>query len=331
MTTYQALEVTQQEANVFATVTDRQLAEPKENEVIVKIHYSSLNYKDALATKQNGGVIRNYPMVPGIDLAGEILASHDPQWPIGEKVLVTGFGLGVTHPGGYSQAQVVPTDWLVRLPDRLSLKESMLFGTAGFTAALAVLAVIDDSVKKNASIFVTGATGGVASIAIGLLASLGYQSITAITRKKETAQWLTVCGATSICTPEEVLPEKKRPLAKQTIDVLIDTVGGPFVSELLPSLSYGGKAALCGNAGGIQLETTVLPFILRSVQLIGIDSVAVPIEKRAAIWDFLAAHKELLTAIPQTEIALSAIPAQADLLLAGTHSGRTLISIEVKK
>ncbi len=148
MTTYQALEVTQQEANVFATVTDRQLAEPKENEVIVKIHYSSLNYKDALATKQNGGVIRNYPMVPGIDLAGEILASHDQQWPIGEKVLVTGFGLGVTHPGGYSQAQVVPTDWLVRLPDRLSLKESMLFGTAGFTAALAVLAVIDDSVKK---------------------------------------------------------------------------------------------------------------------------------------------------------------------------------------
>lgn len=331
MTIYQALEVKQLEDYVTATVADFQLPEPREDEVVVKIAYSSINYKDALATKINGGVIRQYPMVPGIDLAGEIIASKDPHWPIGENVIVTGFNLGVSHPGGYSQVQIVPTAWLVRQPKSLSLRNSMCFGTAGFTAALAVRAITSTIVEKDAMIVVTGATGGVGSIAIGLLSSLGYQNIVALTRKKDTAQWLTTCGAKTICSPGEIVSEKRRPLAKQTIHAIIDTVGGQLLSDLLPSLSYEGKVALCGNAGGIKVETTVLPFILRAIQLIGIDSVAVPIEKRPAIWSFLAEHQQLLATIPLTEVGLTAIKEQADLFLAGTHIGRTIVRIEVEK
>ena len=218
MSKYIAFEVNQTE-NIFSRgLTTKERIPLATDAVEIRVHYSGVNYKDALATTKNGGVIRSYPMIPGIDLAGEIVTSKDENFPVGKKVLVTGYGLGVTHVGGYSQYQQVPTNWLVEIPETLDEKKAMTFGTAGFTAALAVLALEEKGYEKEAAIFVTGASGGVGSIAIALLHNLGYTNITAVSRKE--AAWLTDIGATNIVTPEQIIPEKIKPLMQEirTID-----------------------------------------------------------------------------------------------------------------
>ena len=260
----------------------------EDGEVFIKVEYSDVNYKDALASSEASGVIRSYPMTPGIDLAGIVVESQDERYQPGDPVLVTGYGLGVSHPGGYSQYQKVPGDWIVPLPANLTSRQAMILGTAGFTAVLCVNALIDQGMNKADKIVVSGATGGVGSVAIALLHQLGFTSVIALTRKKQTTDWLTDLGATEVVSPEEFLPEKTKALGKQQFDYLIDTVGGTQLAKLLPLISYNGAAALCGNAGGIKLETTVLPFILRNIQLIGIDSVNVPHADRNRVWQQLA-------------------------------------------
>lgn len=327
MSKYIAFEVNQTE-NIFSRgLTTKERIPLATDAVEIRVHYSGVNYKDALATTKNGGVIRSYPMIPGIDLAGEIVTSKDENFPVGQKVLVTGYGLGVTHVGGYSQYQQVPTNWLVEIPETLDEKKAMTFGTAGFTAALAVLALEEKGYEKEAAIFVTGASGGVGSIAIALLHNLGYTNITAVSRKE--AAWLTDIGATNIVTPEQIIPEKIKPLAKQSVHAVIDTVGGSLLSALLPQLQYNGSAFLCGNAGGIQLETTVLPFILRGISVIGIDSVATPTEQRKAVWAFLTQQQNILANLKVNEVLLSDLDLIFDTLLSGQHEGRTIVKMEV--
>ncbi|MFV0557781.1 MAG: acryloyl-CoA reductase [Enterococcus sp.] len=294
-------------------------------EVTIQVAYSSVNYKDALAASENGGVIRNYPMTPGIDLAGTISQSTTDQLAVGTEVLVTGYGLGVTHPGGFTQLQNVPSDWVVPLPQTLSLKEAMLYGTAGFTAGLAVTALEKSNPDKEQKILITGATGGVGSCAIALLHQLGYQNIIAVTRKQ--APWLLELGAKTIVAPNELQPTKKRLLDKQNFDALIDTVGGDLLADLLPQLSYNGKAYLCGNAGGHQLETSVLPFILRGIQVTGIDSVNTPLATRIDLWQRLATDLKITHHLKYQEISLLELSLTLDALLAGQHQGRTIIKL----
>ena len=305
MQEYIAFEVSQNEHAFERGLVVYERSLPKIDEIEIHGSYSSVNYKDALAATKNGGVIRKYP-------------------------IVTGFGFGVTAPGGYSQYQHVAKDWIVSLPDSLTEKEAMSFGTAGFTAALAVKELQKQIADKNQNIVVTGASGGVGSVAIALLTKLGYKNIQAISRKKEASTWLKELGATDVSTPEEWIPKKLRPLASQTTHAIIDTVGGTLLESLLPQLHYGGSAFLCGNAAGISLQTTVLPFILRGIRVIGIDSVLVELNERQNIWEFLGEHRDILEKLPTREILLSDLDETFDALLAGTHEGRTIVQLGVK-
>lgn len=329
MNQFLAFEVTKTD-NVFARGIVRKEPQTLSNKhVAIKVDYSDINYKDALASSKDGGVIREYPKIPGIDLAGEIIESRSEHWHVGQKVLVTGYGLGVSVNGGFSQYQQVPEEWLVALPDQLTTKEAMIFGTAGFTAALAVTKLLKDT-PKDGRVVVTGASGGVGSVAIALLHRLGYTNITAVSRKKADVAWLKDLGATAIVEPEEILPEQVKPLNKQRIAAVIDSVGGDLLAGLLSQINYGGSVFLCGNAGGIQLNTTVLPFILRGIKMVGIDSVNVEMTERKATWQFLAEHQPLIEQLHYQEVALIDLDEPVDALLAGTHQGRTIVQMEVR-
>lgn len=328
MTSFSVFRVTNEPA-FTAAITTTTLNDLPEGDVLIRVAYSDVNYKDALAAKENGGVIRSYPMTPGIDLAGEVVESQSAAFAPGDQVLLTGYGLGVSHPGGYSHYQRVPAEWLIKRPAALSAKDSMIYGTAGFTAALAVQALEDLHLEKSAAILVTGASGGVGSVSIALLKKLGYQNIIALSRKKD-AQWLIDLGAETIMTPNEVVPEKIKPLAKQQFSAVIDTVGGDLISALLPQIAYGGGAFLCGNAGGIKMETTVLPFILRGIRVVGIDSVNVSHEVRTDLWDKLADDWSVIDQLHTQSITLDQLPTTLAALIAGTHQGRTIVEVAAK-
>ena len=301
--------------------------EIKENEVLVKVNYSGINYKDALATRPNTGVLREYPMTPGIDLAGTIIESKDKKFQSGDEVLVTGFGLGVKHDGGLSDVQVVPASWVVHLPEGLSAKQAMIFGTAGFTAALAVDALQTHGLNAESRVLVTGATGGVGGFALYFLKQIGCKEITALSRKEDQKDYLQQLGATAVLSPAELFPEKARPLNKQLFDFVIDTVGGDTLAQVLPFINYGGSAALCGNAGGIKLCTTVLPFILRGVNLLGIDSVEASMEQRQKLWKKMANEWALSDHFQVQQIELEQVLETANALLEGKHVGRTIVAL----
>ena len=301
--------------------------EIKENEVLVKVNYSGINYKDALATRPNTGVLREYPMTPGIDLAGTIIESKDKKFQSGDEVLVTGFGLGVKHDGGLSDVQVVPASWVVHLPEGLSAKQAMIFGTAGFTAALAIDALQTHGLNAESRVLVTGATGGVGGFALYFLKQIGCKEITALSRKEDQQDYLQQLGATAVLSPAELFPEKARPLNKQLFDFVIDTVGGDTLAQVLPFINYGGSAALCGNAGGIKLSTTVLPFILRGVNLLGIDSVEASMEQRQKLWQKMANEWALSDHFQVQQIELEQVLETANALLEGKHVGRTIVAL----
>ncbi|MGX7126313.1 YhdH/YhfP family quinone oxidoreductase [Enterococcus viikkiensis] len=327
MTEYRRLRVLSDET-VHTEIETFEKPEISEGEVLIAVRYSSINYKDALATKANTGVLRDYPMTPGIDLAGKILTSNDPNFQLGDSVLITGYGLGVKQDGGLSQLQVVPAAWCVKIPAGLDEKQVMTFGTAGFTAALAVDALQMHGLTSDSRVLVTGATGGVGSFAIHFLKQIGCKEIIALSRKEDQKDYLTKLGATSVVSPTELFPEKNRPLNKQLTDFVVDTVGGDTLAKVLPFVNYGGSLALCGNAGGIKLTTTVLPFILRGVNLLGIDSVEASMNQRQKLWQKMADEWTLPADISVQEITLEQVPAVADALLAGKHIGRTIVDLE---
>lgn len=304
-------------------LSDEQLPD---GDVTVAVRYSSLNYKDGLAVTGKGKIIRSFPMVCGIDLAGTVESSDSPAFQPGDDVVVTGWGLSETAPGGYTQKQRVKSDWLVKRPDALTLQQTMAIGTAGLTAMLCILALEDNGLTPGAAgeVLVTGAGGGVGSVAVAVLSNLGYQ-VAASTGRKETHDFLRDLGATTIVDRAELATAGK-PFDKERWAGAVDTVGSQTLATVLAQTRYGGGVAACGLAGGNDLPTTVLPFILRGVSLLGVDSVMCPTPRRVQAWDRLAADlptdklEELTTVEPMTRIA-----ELAEDILAGRTRGRVVI------
>jgi len=326
MNSFKAIVIKENQEQVIYGIENVNLDSLSDGEVLIKVAYSSINYKDMLAVQKNGGVIRNYPMIPGIDLSGTIVHTSDNRYTEGQEVVVTGFDMGMSHTGGFAEFARVPADWIVPLPANLTLKDAMVFGTAGFTAALSIIALEEKGmdINNNPRILVTGSTGGVGSIAIQILAKIGYKNISALVRKKHQEEVAKSLGATNVVFASE-LGEQNKPLNKQKFDFVLDTVGGEVASVLIPQISYGGSMSMCGNAGGIKLTSTVLPFILRGINLLGIDSVNVPINKRGYIWGKIADEWNISQTTLINELTLNELPQTIETIKNGQHLGRTII------
>jgi acrylyl-CoA reductase (NADPH) len=326
MQTFDALVVEESEIGLLSGIRRLRVEDLPEGELLIEVAYSSMNYKDALACSANGNVVKTYPFVPGIDLAGVVVESSDGSFRKGDEVVVTGFGLGVSHYGGYSKYARVPAAWGVPLPQGLTLKEAMVLGTAGFTAALSVQALREHGITPDKGpVLVTGATGGVGSTAVAMLAKLGYK-VAASTGKADKHDELLALGATQIVPRETLTPDNPPPLNKQLWAGAVDCVGGKSLAYILSSIQYAGAAAVSGLMGGTELPATIFPFILRGVSLIGIDSVFVPMAKRTEVWRLLASElkPDNLDAMHR-EIPLAQVPEQAKLFLAGKSVGRIVV------
>ena len=323
MSAFPAVVVTEPGPATLQELTDDQLPD---GDVTVAVRYSSLNYKDGLAVTGKGKIIRSFPMVCGIDLAGTVESSDAPSFQPGDDVVVTGWGLSETTPGGYTQKQRLKSDWLVKRPDGLTLQQTMAIGTAGLTAMLCIIALENNGLTPQAGgeVLVTGAGGGVGSVAVAVLAKLGY-TVAASTGREETHDFLRGLGATTIVDRAELATAGK-PFDKERWAGAVDTVGSQTLATVLAQTRYGGAVAACGLAGGNDLPTTVLPFILRGVSLLGVDSVMCPTPRRVEAWDRLARDlptdklEELTTVEPMTRVF--------DLgedILAGRTRGRVVI------
>lgn len=322
----QALLLEQQDGKTLASVQRIDDSQLPQGDVTVDIQWSSLNYKDALAITGKGKIIRNFPMVPGIDFAGTVRASDDARFQPGQQVLLTGWGVGENHWGGLSERARVKGDWLVPMPTGLDGRKAMIIGTAGFTAMLCVMALEDAGVRPGeGEIVVTGASGGVGSTAVALLHKLGYQ-VAAVSGRESTHAYLRQLGADRILSREEFA--ETRPLEKQVWAGAVDTVGDKVLAKVLAQMNYGGCVAACGLAGGFALSTTVMPFILRNVRLQGVDSVMTPADRRAAAWERLVKDlPESFYAQSATEITLDKAPQFADAIINNQAQGRTLVKI----
>ncbi|MFP1879016.1 MDR family oxidoreductase [Lonsdalea quercina] len=323
----QALILEQHQGKTVPEVRTIDPTQLPEGNVTVDVSWSSINYKDALAITGQGKIVRQFPMIPGIDFAGTVHCSDDDAFAVGQSVILTGWGVGENHWGGLAQSARVKSDWLVALPEGLSTRQAMIIGTAGFTAMLCVMALEEGGVTPaDGEIIVTGASGGVGSTAIALLHALGYQ-VTALSGRAENADYLRQLGAGQVLDRQE-FTAAPRPLEKQRWAGAIDTVGDNVLATLLAQMNYGATVAACGLAGGIALPTTVMPFILRNVRLQGVDSVMAPQPRRQQAWERLA---ELLPASfydqVAKEIPLADVPAAAADLIANRVTGRTLVKL----
>jgi acrylyl-CoA reductase (NADPH) len=304
-------------------------ADLPEGEVTVRVAWSSVNYKDALATVPEGQVARISPLVPGVDLAGEVVASDSPDVAAGDPVVVHGYALGTSHHGGFAELARVPAGWVVPLPDGLTLRQAMVLGTAGYTAGLAVQLLEQRGLTPDAGpVLVTGASGGVGSMAVSMLARRGYQ-VTASTGRTGEAAWLKELGAADVADRKE-LAAATRPLEKQRWAGAVDAVGGSTLAHVLATLRIGAGVAACGNTAGMRLETTVAPFILRGVALLGADSANTPIGQRRAVWDRLAgdlrpAHLDDEGSVG--EVDLDGLERVLDAILDGQVRGRTVVRL----
>ncbi|MEZ9594274.1 MDR family oxidoreductase [Shewanella sp. 10N.261.52.F9] len=325
---FNALVLTQEEKRTLANVSQISEADLPEGEVLVEVACSSLNYKDGLAVTGVGKIIRNFPMVPGIDFAGTVLESSDERYQAGDKVILTGWGVGENHWGGLAEKARVKADWLVPMPSNCDAAKAMQIGTAGLTAMLCVKALQQAGIKpKDGDILVTGASGGVGSVAVTLLAQLGYRVVASSGRVEQNGALLTKLGASEVIDRSE-LEADSRPLEKQRWAGVVDTVGNKVLATALAQMNYGGAAAICGLAGGFALPTTVMPFILRGVNLLGVDSVSCPFDKRQAAWQ---AVLELLPASYFEDacetISLEQVPEFAQRIIKGQVTGRVLVQL----
>ena len=322
----QALILEQQDGNTVASVQALDESRLPEGDVTVDIDWSSLNYKDALAITGKGKIIRNFPMVPGIDFAGHVHSSEDPRFHAGQQVLLTGWGVGENHWGGLATQARVKGEWLVPMPAGLDGRKAMIIGTAGFTAMLCVMALEDAGIRpESGEIVVTGASGGVGSTAVALLHKLGYQ-VVAVSGRESTHDYLRQLGASRILGRDEFA--ETRPLEKQLWAGAVDTVGNNVLAKVLAQMNYGGCVAACGLAGGFALPTTVMPFILRNVRLQGVDSVMTPAARRAEAWERLVRDlPESFITQSATEIALSQAPEYAGKIMDNQFHGRALVKI----
>lgn len=296
--------------------------------VTVAVEYSTVNYKDGLCIGSGGGLVRNYPHVPGIDFAGTVEASDDERYSVGDKVVLTGWRVGEVHWGGYAEKARVNADWLVPLPKGLTTRQAMAVGTAGFTAMLAVMALEDHGLKTGAGdVLVTGAAGGVGSVATAILANLGYD-VAGVTGRPETADYLTGLGATKIVPREELAETVKRPLERESWAGCVDAVGGAMLARVLGQMNYGGSVAAVGLAGGAGLPATVIPFLLRGVNLLGIDSVMQPYENRLRAWERIAKDLPMDKLESMVvEAGLADLPKLGADILKGQVRGRVVVDV----
>ncbi len=328
MNKFSAYRIFEQDGKSSGRFVDLTLDDLDSGEVVIQTHYSSVNYKDALAATGAGKVIRRFPCVGGIDVSGVVASSSDARFKAGDAVLVTGYDMGVAHDGGYAEYVRVPADWVVPLPPGLTLFDAMALGTAGFTAALSIHRLEQNDLRpENGKVIVTGATGGVASLAIVMLAQLGYQ-VVAITGKDAEHEYLKSLGAAEVLSRKEV-QMGTRPLEKSQWAGALDSVGGETLAWLTRTMQQGGVIASFGNAGGFELNTTVLPFILRGVRLIGIDSSATVMPLRSQMWKRMATdlRPKLLAQVAHT-VPFAGLPEIFPQLLQGKLRGRTVIEIK---
>lgn len=325
---FRALQVEELPDGAFRrTLVKRLTDDLPAGDVLVRVLFSSLNYKDALSASGNKGVTRKYPHTPGIDAAGIVEESVSPDFGPGDSVAVIGYDLGMNTPGGYGEFIRVPANWVSKLPPSMTVYESMMLGTAGFTAAMAVEALQSHEVMSHrGEVLVTGATGGVGSVAVALLAALGYD-VVAATGKPQEAAFLQALGARQVVQRDELVDASNRALLRERWAGVIDTVGGPLLESSLKAVRIGGSVAACGNVASARLETTVFPFILRGVNLLGIDSANYPIERRRALWQKLGGEWRLdsLDRLSR-EVPLDQIEREIERILQGKLTGRVVVA-----
>lgn len=325
--TYKAFRVGENEGEFSTTIKDIPFLNCSKGELLIKVSYSSLNYKDALSATGNKGVTRNFPHTPGIDAVGEVVSSESPNFNIADKVIVTSYDLGMNTDGGFAEYVKVPADWAVKLPTGLSMREAMIIGTAGLTAGMSVLRLSENVKPENGPIIVSGATGGVGSMSIRILKKLGYK-IVAITGKKSEIDFLKNLGTDEVILREDFENLDKKPLLKPLYAGAIDTVGGVILENMIKSVHPMGTVTCCGNVASPKLDLTVFPFILRGVSLIGIDSQNYLMTFREKVWNKLANEWKIDSLNEATtEITLEEVQSKIDLMLRGELKGRTIIRL----
>lgn len=324
---FKALVVEEKEDGFIQSIQRLQTENLPSGDVLIRVHYSSLNYKDALSAKGNKGVTKKYPHTPGIDASGIVEYSTDVFFQKGDKVIVTGYDLGMNTSGGLGQYIRVPSEWVVKLPDGLSLKESMIIGTAGFTAGISLLRLNELVKPEDGKILVTGATGGVGSISLSLLTKLGYETVS-VTGKESEYEFLSSLGSKEIITRDEFLSPDKRPLLSALYAGAIDTVGGMILENILKTLKPLGAVTTCGSVSSTQLNTTVFPFILRGITLIGISAQNYPSANRKVLWNKLANEWKPDSLMNlYTEIRLEEVMSHINQMLEGKLKGRTIVNV----
>ena len=321
---YSAYYVEEKDGSFSSSISQLELQKPAEGFVQIKVSYSSLNYKDALSASGNKGVTRNYPFVPGIDAAGIITDGNSSQFEDGDEVIVTGYDMGMNTPGGFGEYINVPANWVVKKPINLTAIEAMSIGTAGLTAAASVLKIQKSSGESNLPVLVSGATGGVGSIGVMLMSKLGFE-VSALTGKSSSIDFLRSIGANNIILRDEYLEAPSKPLEKPLFSSAIDTVGGNILSRMLPQISPHGVVACCGNVAGIEVNTTVFPFILRGIMLAGIDSAESPIEFKTKIWNKFANEWRLDLSSVIKVVTKENLQQEIDLILKGGQQGRVVL------
>ncbi len=325
--TFKAYIVEEKDGEFVAEVKGKTLSDLPQREVLIKVQYSSLNYKDALSASGNKGVTRNYPHTPGIDAAGFVISSESESFKANDKVIVTSYDLGMNTAGGFGQFIRVPAAWVIPLPENLSMKEAMILGTAGLTAGMSVLKLIQQVKPEDGPIAVSGATGGVGALSVAILKKLGY-SVTAITGKESEKDYLTSLGAENVLLRKDIESFDNKPLLKPLFAGGIDTVGGVILQNLIKTTSPLGAITCCGNVASPKLELTVFPFILRGISLIGIDSQNFPMADRIEVWNKLANDwKPEHLDHSCTEIGLSELSDKIQLMLQGQLKGRTVLNL----
>jgi len=325
---FRALRLDETDGRIAASIADIDDITLPEGDVTIAVDYSTLNYKDGMVVNGLGKLVRTYPHIPGIDFSGTVEESRDPRYKPGDKVLLTGWHVGERHWGGYAERARVKADWLVPLPDGLTTFDAMAVGTAGFTAMLAIMALEEHGLTPGSGdVLVTGASGGVGSVALAILAQCGYQPV-ALTGRTSEADYLKGLGAAEIVARDSFLEGDPRPLEAERWAGCVDAVGGAVLARVLAQLRYGSSVAAVGLAGGPKLETTVMPFLLRGVNLLGIDSVQCPSGRREAAWQRIARDLPMdkLRAMTQTA-PLSDVPRLASAILKGEVRGRMVIDV----
>lgn len=326
--TFKAYQISKDENTTRVELTELGENDLMGGDVTVRVEYSTLNYKDGLALTNSAPVVRHFPLTPGIDFAGTVIESTNPRFKKDDQVILNGFGVGEVHSGGYAEIARVDGNWLIARPAGISSRQAMAIGTAGYTAMLCVLALEKHGIKPgDGTILVTGAAGGVGSVAVLLLARLGYR-VAAVTGRPEESGYLKSIGAAEILERNQ-FSEKARPLAKELWLGAVDVAGGNTLANVISQIKYGGAVAACGLAESMSLPTSVAPFILRGVTLYGIDSVMAPLDKREEAWQRLADNLDfdLLETVTE-EISLEELPAAAQAIMAGSVRGRTVVKID---